>query len=114
MKKLSNDIVHSSVNLVQKGYSYSEISFKLAISKVLMAKIKKTLTLDLPLPKMGAPKKILPGTARCMARGIQTGKLNTAVDAKKFLQSNLQISVSPITVRQTLRSLGFVARVKVK
>ena len=49
-----------------------------------------------------------------MVRGIQSGKLNTAVDAKKFLQSNPQISVSPNTVRQTLGSLGFIPRVKVK
>ena len=66
------------------------------------------------MPKMGAPKKILPGTARCMARGIQTGKLNTAVDAKKFQHSNLKISESPNTVRCPLRSLSFVTREKVK
>jgi transposase len=114
MKKLSNDIVYSCVNLLQKGDSYREISSKLDISKSMVGKIKKNLSLDLPLPKMGSPKKILPGAARCMVRGIQSGKLNTAVDAKKFLETNLNISVSPNTVRRALKSHGLVARVKVK
>jgi len=95
MKKLSNDIVHSSVNLVQKGYSYSEISFKLAISKVLIAKIKRTSLWIFLCPKWEHQRRSHQaplGVCDRYHRYLSVNRMSTTkfLDWKKFFSLNGQ------------------------
>jgi transposase len=114
MKCLPDRIVNSCIVLLQNRLSYTQIATKLGISRGMISKIKKQHLPELLAPKLGRPKIIAPHTVRHVVRKMASGDLTTAMDAKKFLENDLDTFISPNTVRRALKSQGLVARVRVK
>ena len=102
------------VHLLQSGHSGCSISSQTGVSTGTISKINSELNPELPLSRGGRPP-VLSGAniayAKCI---IRMGRVDNAVQVARELQNVTGGSVSPQTVRRSLRKAGLRPVVKKK
>lgn len=107
--KINNVMLH-----LKNGLSYRNISKKLSIPRSTIYDIAKRNGMNKISNKGGQKSKLSDVAKRSIVRNIISGKCDTASDAAKLLGHDFNITVSPQTVRNVLKSKGLKAKHKVK
>jgi transposase len=106
---------HSSVTLLlQEGYSLCQIELKTGPGKSTVGRIKKEIDSDKENSKGGCPSKLSSCDQQAIICQITTGKLDNAVQAAQYINTIVSSSVSPQTVRRTLKKHHFHSVIKQK
>lgn len=114
MQPLSASLLKNVENLLNQGRSSRVIAQTLGISKSIVNKKRPELATPATTPKSGAPPKLTPRQKQDLVIAYKRGKVKTAVEATKFINSTLENPVSCDTVRRAFRELGLQARKKTK
>lgn len=115
MKKLSQQTEDHIVYLLhQPDLSIRKISNQTGVSIGKISSIRNKRCPELPKASGGRPSILSDHENRLLLRSITSGKADTAPQAKRILGDITNKSVSTSTIRRSLKSSGFVARVKVK
>lgn len=114
MKKISDEKRLCCILFLGKGMPYTEINESLAISKSMVAKIKKTHGIKIVKKTPGPEAKIDKILRRLVARMVTNGALKDAVAARKYLKSKFSLDVSSQTVRRAMKSEGCIVIKKTK
>ena len=113
MKATSAD--HASVlSLLEQGYSVRDIERRTGLGKSTVGRIKKGVDADKENNHGGHPSKLSACDKTSIIRQIQSGKLDTAVQATHFINSTLLHPVHPQTARRALQESGFHSAIKKK
>jgi transposase len=110
--KTPRTIKNHMISLLRHGNSIRNIAAQTGASKSLVAKVRKEHTSTLSFKRDGRPRTLTARQKRQIARLASSGKFLTAVDIKKHLQSSELASISPNTVRRSLRRSGLRARIR--
>ena len=87
---------HASVlSLLEQGYSVRDIERRTGLGKSTVGRIKKEVDTDKENNLGGRPSKLSPRDKTSIIRQIQSGKLDTAVQATHFINSTLPHPVHP-------------------
>src|ERR1700678_1318591 len=98
---------HTSViSLLEQGYSVRDIEKRTGLGKSTVGRIKKGMDTDKENNLGGHPSKLSAHDKTSILRQIQSGKLDTAVQATHFINSTLPHPVYPQTVRRALQESG--------
>jgi transposase len=115
MRRISNerklDII-SALNHPNK--SFHTVAKELSVGYGTVRRVAKEAGIAIPYRKGGRPKKISQTQCRNVVRAITSGRIDTAVDASKMLRDDFDVSVSPQTVRNTLKECDLTPAKKVK
>lgn len=114
MKPLSASILNNVENLLNQGKSSRSIAQTLGISKSVVNKVRPRLAAPAQHPQPGAPPKLSPRQKQDLVIHYKRGKVKTAVEATKMINSTLERPVSCDTVRRAFRELGYYAKKKTK
>lgn len=98
---------------LKQGYSYTDIASRRSLSKATICRISKTCLSNRQKCKTGRPKLPSKTLIRNMARKVVAGVLWTAVDARKWLESEHNIQVNAVIALSALREAGLRAAIKV-
>jgi transposase len=112
MKKTSRTIRNHIISLLRSQNSIRNIADKVGVSKSLVAKIRKQYMSTLFTNGGGRPKSLTFRHERQIAHLTSSGKILTAVDIQKHLQSSKLASTSTGTIRNSLKRMGLRARVR--
>lgn len=114
MKIISADQEKAVIFHLQNGLSYRETAKKVKIHYSTVHKVAKRNGIERVRNKGGRPPEIHEVVTRNIIRKIVTGKCDTATQAAKMLQQDLDIHVSAQTIRNVLKASGLKAKHKVK
>ena len=114
MKPLSASLLKNVENLLNQGKSSRAIAQTLGISKSIVNKKRPELATPAKTPKSGAPQKLSPREKQDLVIAYKRGKVKTAVEATKLINSTLENPVSCDTVRRAFKELGYYAKKKTK
>jgi transposase len=114
MKATSSAQRATVASLLKEGYSLRQIQAKTGLGKSTVGRIGKELELDKENHPGGRPTKLTPRNKQLIIRQITTGKLDTAVQATKFINNILPDPVHPQTIRNVLKEHGYRAASKRK
>ncbi len=89
-----------------------QIQAKTGLGKSTVGRIGKELEVDKENHPGGRPTKLTPRDKQAIIRQITTGKLDTAVQATKFINNIIPNPVHPQTIRNVLKEHGFRAASK--
>ena len=92
----------SVISLLEQGYSVRDIEKRTGLGKSTVGRIKKGMDTDKENNLGGHPSKLSARDKTSILRQIQSGKLDTAVQATHFINSTLPHPVHPQTVRRAL------------
>ena len=95
MKAISTANRASVISLLDQGYSVRNIERRTGLGKSTVGRIKKEMDLDKENNVGGRPSKLSARDKASIVRQIQTGKLDTAVQAAKFINASLPHPVHP-------------------
>ena len=104
----------SVISLLDQGYSVRDIEKRTGLGKSTVGRIKKEMDTDKENNHGGCPSKLSTCDKAAIVRQIQSGKLDTAVQATNFINSTLPDPVHPQTVRRALKESGFRSATKKK
>ena len=103
--KATSTANHASVlSLLDQGYSVRDIERRTGLGKSTAGRIKKEMDTDKENNSGGCPSKL---STRDKASIVQSGKLDTAVQATNFINAILVHPVHPQTVRRARRRVVF-------
>lgn len=106
---------HASViSLLEQGYSVRDIERRTGLGKSTVGRIKKDVDMDKENNPGGHPSKPSAHDKTSIICQIQSGKLDTAIQATHFINSSLPHPVCPQTVRRALQESGFYSAMKKK
>ena len=87
---------HASVlSLLEQGYSVRDIERRTGLGKPTVGRIKKGVDMGKEKNHGGHPSKLFACDKTSIIRQIQSGKLDTAVQATHFINSTLLHPVHP-------------------
>jgi transposase len=112
MKRLSRSIRRHIISLIWAGDSTRAIASQTGVSHTTVSQIRSSCVLEHSKPHPGRPRSLSSYEEREIARLARTGKVLTAVDAKKEMDELELASVSVDTVRRTLNRSGLRARIR--
>jgi transposase len=98
--------------LLYQGLSVRNIATRLNTSVYSVQKVRQTCLEELPLPRMGRPKKLSEQDRRACVRKITSGSAETAADLTKQLEGDHQLHVSRSTISRALRESGMCSAEK--
>ena len=98
MKATSTANRASVISLLDQGYSVRDIEKRTGLGKSTVGRIKKEMDADKENNRGGCPSKLSTHDKAAIVRQIQSGKLDTAVQATNFINSTLPDPVHPQTV----------------
>ena len=107
MKPTSAAQCASVASLLNDGYSLCQIQAKTGLGKSTVGRIGKELELDKKNYPGSHSTKLIPRDKQAIIQQITTGKLDTAVQATKFINNVLPNPVHPQTIRNVLKEHGF-------
>ena len=106
---------HASVlSLLEQGYSVRDIEKRTGLGKSTVGKTKKEVDAGKENNLGGCPSKLSTHDKTSIISQIRSGKLDTAVQTTHFINSTLQHSVHPQTVRWALQKSSFRSATKKK
>ena len=106
---------HASVlSLLEQGYSVRDIERRTGLGKSTVGRIKKEVDTEKENNCGGRPSKLSTCDKTSIIHQIQSGKLDTAVEATHFINSTLLHPIHPQTVRRALQQSGFQSATKKK
>lgn len=114
MKALSPLVKNQIQNLISKGHSIRHIAASIGVSKSTVSRLRTELTHKPTSLFTGRPHLLSRRQESTIARFLSTGKIVTAVDAKKYLDANGLASVSSSTIQRSLRRSGLHSRIRRK
>ena len=114
MKATSSANCASVISLLEQGYSIRDIEKKTGLGKSTVGRIKKGMDTDKENSLGGRPSKLSACDKTSIIRQIESGKLDTAVQATHFINSIIQHPVHPQTVRRALQESGLRSATKKK
>ena len=114
MKRTNPDAVKSAIELLESGDSVRQVAKKLRLARSTVGDIRKKHLPDLPQPKGGRPQSLSENDCRYATRLITTGTFDTAIDVSRHFKKTSGITVSPDTIRRTLKKRGLKAGTKVR
>ena len=114
MRKLSVDKTNIIISHLKEHKSANQVSSLLHVSRVTIQKITKKAGIILQDKSPGLPCSLSQRAQHSITHKIQSGQVNTAVEAQKNIVSDLGIDVSVETVRRSLRKAGMRSAPKVK
>ena len=113
MKQISSDLRNSIKSCLSNGVSMRNVAKQLGVGLATVSKYKNEHLPELKMSVGGGISKITDAKKRIIKRDIMTGKLKTAAEVFRDLV-NEGYNVSYTTVRRTLNSMGFMAKIKKK
>jgi transposase len=114
MKVLSPPVKYQIKNLISEGHSVRHIAASVGVSKSTVSRLRTELPQKKKTLVIGRPRLLSRRQESTIARFLTTGKIVTAVDAKKYLDSNELASVSSSTIQRSLRRNGLRSRIRRK
>lgn len=105
------------VTLKEAGLSVNQIAKKTSTDRRTVQRVCKRVAkigYYKDMPRSGRPSKLSARDKRVVTRLLNNGSAKNATDIKKKLKTDYNIDVHRDTVANTLRSLGYVARIKQK
>ena len=104
----------SVLSLLDQGYSVRDIERRTGLGKSTVGRIKKEMDTDKENNSGGHPSKLSTHDKASIVCQIQSGKLDTAVQATNFINAILVHPVHPQTIRRALKESGFHSATKKK
>ena len=95
------------ISLLEQGYSVGDIEKRTGLGKSTVGRIKKGMDTDKENNLGGCPSKLSTCDKTSIIHQIQSGRLDTAVQATHFINSTLSHPVHSQTVRRVLQKSGF-------
>ena len=114
MHPISTCKLNSVTSLILEGYSCRDVAKKTGVGKSTVSRIVKKLESNKENINTGRPSKLTPRDRRSIVNQIESGKMDNAVEATKFINSVISSQVSTHTVRRALKEEGMRAVVKDK
>ena len=102
------------ISLLEQGYSVRDIERRTHLWKSTVGRIKKEMDMGKKNNLGGHPSKLSAHDKTSIIHQIQSGKLDTAVQATHFINSTLSHHVHPKTVKRALQESGFHSATKKK
>ena len=106
MKATSAANCTSVISLLEQGYSVRDIEKRTGLEESTVGRIKKGIHTDRENNHGGHPSKLSACDKTSIISQIQSGRLDTAVQATHFINSTLPHPVHPQTVRRALQESG--------
>lgn len=117
MKKLERTKLKDISNKIEQGQSSRQIAESTGVSHTTINNYRKSLDLNTPKPKAGAPRKLSPRDKRHIVNLATGAKIKTAIEIAKevniFKQLSNEKTINVQTVRRALKEQGFETRVRV-
>ena len=114
MKATSSTQQSQVISLLQEGFSLCQIQQKTGLGKSTVGRIKKQLDDNKENLRGGHPSKLSTWDKTSIICQITTGKLDTAVQASKFINPALSSPVVPQTICNMLKQEGLCSITKTK
>lgn len=114
MKPTQPKIVNNIIYQLKKGFTCRQIAKGICVCPSTVSNIAKKYNLNISNNKGGSKSKMSEVDKRKVIRNIMSGKCDTAIQAAKMLQKDVNITVNPQTIRNLLHSKGFQAKHKIK
>jgi transposase len=114
MRKVSDDKQNDIISALRRQLTVRQVAEQCNVSKSTVQRIRARRLPDLPPKPAGRKPLLSPANKRHCVRAVTVEKLNTAMEATKWLKNNLDVQVSERTVRRTLNGAGLEAAKKVK
>ena len=114
MKAISPATKNSAQSLLQQCISTRKVAEITGLSKSTVARIHKEMDLDKENLKGGRISKVSPSDQRQIVDRITSGRLETASEAARWLNSSSPNPVSPQTIQNILKNNDLNAGAKVK
>ena len=106
---------HNNVtSLLLAGHSPKKVVSMTGVSRPTVYRIAQTLELNKENQPMGRPPKLSPHNKRHIIHQIESGMMENAVEATKYINNILEDPVSPQTIRNALKKDHMKAVVKAK
>jgi transposase len=106
MKTTTASKVNSAITMLRNGVSIREIAEKLSLGKSTIGRIRMKHFPVVECSKGGRPPLLPEADKRYCVRKVTKGRISNAVKVTKMLEEDIQIKVSPKTVRRALRAAG--------
>jgi transposase len=114
MKATSAANYASVISLLEQRYFIKNIEKRTGLGKSTMDRIKKGMNTDKENHLGGCPSKVFACDKKAILHQIQSGRLDTVVQATHFINSTLPHPVHPQTVRRALEESGLWSATKEK
>lgn len=114
MKRISEDIKNSIIDLIDQGISSRQIARQLGVGSTTVDKVKSTHRPNKEKPKGGRPEKLTRTDKRHLVRLATSLDNATATRLAGELGESTSLTASPQTVRNALKQAGLKSAVKVK
>jgi len=114
MKATSTANHGSVISLLDQGYSVRDIEKRTGLGESTVGRIKKEMDTDKENNCGGCPSKLSTWDKAATICQIQSGMLDTTVQATNFINSTIPDPVHPQTVRRALKESGFHSTTKKK
>ena len=115
MKKIPIELRNSIIHALGSSTSDRMIALEFGVGRTTVGRIRKEICGKTPVPqKKGRPRKLTMRDEQWTVRQIKTGKTENATSLSKQLKERGIATVSPKTVRRTLKRAGLKALVKQK
>lgn len=103
MKSTSSAKRSEVMKLLMEGESVRNVERKTGVGKSIVGRIKKDLDLDKENNPGGRPSKLSPRDAKAITRQIASGRMDNAVEVTQYLNTVIPNTVTPQTVRNSLK-----------
>ena len=114
MRKISAQRRRDIISKLRNGLSHRQIAKEVRVSTSTVSKIRQSMAEDLPVPKIGRPKKLGFHHQHFLEREFRRNTLKTVRKACQAIRECFNISVSRTTVQKQLIKLQLRARVIIK
>ena len=102
------------LDLLQKDFSLRKVASLCNVSWVTVHNLRKKYLPGHKLSPKGRPKKLSKQNKHYCIRAVTSGKIKSAIEVQKDLESNLNIKVDKSTICRTLKDAGLEAMKKEK
>jgi transposase len=114
MHPISTAKLDSVTSLILEGYSCRDIAKKTGVGKSTVDRIMKKVESNKENISNGRPSKLSERNRRSITYQFDSGRMDNAMEATKFINSVISGHVSVDTVRRALKKEGMRAVVKAK
>jgi transposase len=108
MKKLSDSIITQIICLIKAKLALRQIADIINVSYSSVQQIRRSLNSDFQALEPGRPHKLSNRNISFMMHLIHSNKATSSIDLKRSLKC-MNISISPWTIRRTLKENGLSA-----
>ena len=112
MRPISAEKKNEILVNIDIGLSERNIASIVGLSRSIIRNIRYSNRQNATRPKTGRPPKLSARDKRFLRRAVTSGKITTAVQANRRLESELKVSVSDNTVPRALNKAGLNSSVK--